>query len=228
MMRVPVQVSQPDAIRADAGPCVCVVPVVDGSPVNVMRLRWLYDGGLGPPTLVGDMEELLAYAGELAVAVGGPSVLMVPEGTDNVPEFIEVQAEPVDAPTPIECYRRISESELDTQIDEDVAEGNPEWLVVSYGEANHASQTAIASVRNDGQRVRHLKLQRLWPLPEAAIHRAMRGIQHIVVPEFNHGQVVFEFRRLMPDKGIVPVDLIVNQDAVGAIEGALRFTPRCC
>jgi 2-oxoglutarate ferredoxin oxidoreductase subunit alpha len=77
-------------------------------------------------------------------------------------------------------------------------QGNPEAdvLLVSYGITARAMDEVVRRASASGQAVSALTLLSLWPLPEAALRRAMRGKRRVVVAELNDGQLRREVERL--------------------------------
>jgi 2-oxoglutarate ferredoxin oxidoreductase subunit alpha len=55
---------------------------------------------------------------------------------------------------------------------------------------------AVRQASAAGQAVSALTLLSLWPLPEAALQRAMQGKRRVVVAELNDGQLRREVERL--------------------------------
>jgi 2-oxoglutarate ferredoxin oxidoreductase subunit alpha len=83
-------------------------------------------------------------------------------------------------------------------VKDDPQEG-AEILVLSYGVVSRSAAAAVRAARANGVKVSSLTLQTLYPVPEAAIRRALRGIEKVVVPEMNMGQYRLEVERLAPD-----------------------------
>lgn len=77
-------------------------------------------------------------------------------------------------------------------------QGDPEAgvLLVSYGITARAMDEAVRRASAAGQAVSALTLLSLWPLPEAALRRAMEGKRRVVVAELNDGQLRREVERL--------------------------------
>lgn len=90
-------------------------------------------------------------------------------------------------------------------------------LVVSYGVTAGATRAAVEAARNHGLRVSSLILRSLWPVPEAAIREALRGIERVVVPELNLGQYRREVERLAGDREVIGVNR-VDGDLIGVEE----------
>jgi 2-oxoglutarate ferredoxin oxidoreductase subunit alpha len=73
----------------------------------------------------------------------------------------------------------------------DLEEG-ADVLLVSYGITARAVEEAVRAARGQGKLVSSLTLLSLWPLPESALRRAMRGARRVVVAELNDGQLLSE------------------------------------
>ncbi|MCK4412337.1 MAG: pyruvate flavodoxin/ferredoxin oxidoreductase [Candidatus Eisenbacteria sp.] len=82
-------------------------------------------------------------------------------------------------------------------VREDLQEG-ADTLIVSYGVTSRSAAAAVTEARSRGKRISSLVLQTLWPVPQAAIRKAMSGVRKIVVPEMNMGQYRIEIERLAP------------------------------
>ena len=82
-------------------------------------------------------------------------------------------------------------------------QGDPaaDVLLVSYGITARAMDEAVRQASAAGQAVSALTLLSLWPLPEAALQRAMRGKRRVVVAELNAGQLRREIERLSSRSG---------------------------
>jgi len=74
-----------------------------------------------------------------------------------------------------------------------------EILVLSYGVVSRSAAAAVREARATGVKVSGLTLQTLYPVPETAIRRALRGMKKVIVPEMNMGQYSLEVERLVPD-----------------------------
>jgi 2-oxoglutarate ferredoxin oxidoreductase subunit alpha len=84
----------------------------------------------------------------------------------------------------------------------DLAPG-AEVLLVSYGITARAVEEAVREARARGQGVSALTLLSLWPLPEAALREATRGVRRVVVAELNDGQLRSEIACLCGDSAEV-------------------------
>jgi 2-oxoglutarate ferredoxin oxidoreductase subunit alpha len=70
-----------------------------------------------------------------------------------------------------------------------------EVLAISYGVTAQAMGEAMAQARAQGQAISGLTLLSLWPLPEAALQRALATAQRVVVAELNTGLLKQEIER---------------------------------
>jgi 2-oxoglutarate ferredoxin oxidoreductase subunit alpha len=97
------------------------------------------------------------------------------------------------------------------------AQAGARTLVVAYGVTAGAARAAVQAARAGGIACAGLIVRGLWPLPEAAMRRAMDGIDRIVVPELNLGQYRREVERLAADREVVGVNR-VDGDLIGVEE----------
>ncbi|HVT10869.1 MAG TPA: 2-oxoacid:acceptor oxidoreductase subunit alpha [Fimbriimonadaceae bacterium] len=68
-------------------------------------------------------------------------------------------------------------------------------LVVSYGITARAAESAVAELRAEGVAAGLLDLKTLWPFPDFLFQRGLEGVDLIVVPELNLGQISREVER---------------------------------
>ena len=82
--------------------------------------------------------------------------------------------------------------EIPTQTVED---GNPtgKLAVVGWGSTYGPISRAVANSRAQGMDVSHIHLRHIWPMPEN-LGELLKGYDHVLVPEMNHGQLVTVLR----------------------------------
>ncbi|MCC6465454.1 MAG: hypothetical protein IT463_08970 [Planctomycetes bacterium] len=220
--------------------------------LDIQQIRWVVAGGYPPillvPATLQQCAEFAARAVNLACRHGAPVVLLIE--AELLAEEVEDMALPAaEAAAPvvqsIPALDQLSPAEntaLNLQarlaglspedtlflLDEWAGPGRAEWLVVSYGLANRAAASAVTAARGAGQRVTHLALGSIWPLPESLLLRVAAGARHVVTAERNLGQLALELRRLLPDRTISPVGRVTEPPPAAAILEALQRTPRCC
>jgi 2-oxoglutarate ferredoxin oxidoreductase subunit alpha len=73
-------------------------------------------------------------------------------------------------------------------------------LIITYGVTARAAREAI---RQAPAPVSLLVLKTLWPVPEALIRQKAAGVDHVLVPEMNLGQYIFEIERILPEKRVL-------------------------
>ncbi len=78
-----------------------------------------------------------------------------------------------------------------------------ETLFVSYGVTAGAMREAVRQARELELEVSALTIQSLWPVPEAALRRALGGVRRVLVAELNLGQYRREVERLARDHEVV-------------------------
>jgi 2-oxoglutarate ferredoxin oxidoreductase subunit alpha len=64
------------------------------------------------------------------------------------------------------------------------------FLVIAYGITARAARAGIDSLRTEGIPAGMLDLQTLWPFPDALVAEIAAGMEGILVPELNFGQLV--------------------------------------
>jgi len=88
-----------------------------------------------------------------------------------------------------------------------------EVVVVAYGISARSARRAVREARERGIRAGLLKLDTVWPFPEALIHDLAARVRAMVMPEINMGQMVLELERCA--RGRCPVRLVAH--AGGAV-----------
>lgn len=224
-------------------PVVHVISTQSDHSTDVMALRWMARGGHCPLVFCASdfatALDLGYVAGRVAQAYGGPAYVLVEHAVDALqgqwrePAAFSVAAPPGDMPdSPSDRMGRRQDLygalPQFSAMDADPAGARAEWLVLSYGANVHPASQAVAQARQAGQRVHHLALHTLWPLPEAAILKAAMGVKHVVVPESNLGQYVNEIRRILPMLTVIPANAAAGPVPAGLILERLQKTPRCC
>lgn len=96
-------------------------------------------------------------------------------------------------------HRKIEADSCRLELVEEDFDAAATTLIASYGLADGAAREAVRMIRASRERVSHLTLFSLWPVPERALSRAITpAIRRIVVPELNIGLYVNEVRRASP------------------------------
>ncbi|MEZ5993756.1 MAG: hypothetical protein R3E76_15590 [Planctomycetota bacterium] len=232
-------------------PNIVVIGADRVESLDVMSLRWMFPAGITPlvlcPSNPQECAELAEAAISAATLIPGPVFLLLEDAVGDAediviaheaPELELVEPAPgdlLDVPQDegelrmLDARLRSGFKGLEPAILDPCPKilGKPEWLLVSFGSSTVPGRLAVESARNEGQRVNHLSLRQLWPLPENALMRAVMGIKHIVVAERNLGQYATEVRRFAPDITVIPAGGI-SQVTPDAILARLQRTPRCC
>ncbi|MCA8914535.1 MAG: hypothetical protein KDB90_03915 [Planctomycetes bacterium] len=233
-------------------PNVVVIDADGVSSLDVMALRWMFPAGVTPLVLVPsspqECAELAQIAASAAKLIPGPVFLLL--------EGPVADAEAIVVPSDDHELVLIDPPPLDTaMLDDEEGElrvlsarvampikgllpgildacptdlGKPEWLVISFGVTALAAAEAVAVARSEGQRVNHLRLRQIWPLPEAELLRSLSGIKHTVMAERNLGQYALEIRRIAPEMPVVRAGRASGAVTSSQILHRLQTTPRCC
>jgi 2-oxoglutarate ferredoxin oxidoreductase subunit alpha len=79
-------------------------------------------------------------------------------------------------------------------------------MVVTYGSTARSARRAVKIARaRYGRKVGLLRLQTLWPFPEALVERAAESAQKVIVAEMNLGQMALEVERVVGRKKVLRV-----------------------
>jgi 2-oxoglutarate ferredoxin oxidoreductase subunit alpha len=103
------------------------------------------------------------------------------------------------------CDKISSEVEQLTRVDLDEMDG-AKVGVVSYGISARSAAGAIRLLRGDGMKLSHLRLVGVFPFPERAIQEFADGLERIIVPELNLGQICHVVREAVD--GSAKVELV--------------------
>ena len=246
-----------DAVRLfeqlrSGDPNVIVIDTDSVLSLDVMALRWMYPNGVTPlvlcPSNVQECAELADIAAAAANLIPGPVFILLEQAVADSEESLSPTTEPelMLPDTPPVDFTEIGDKEAEIRTLENRANtplegfprtvsdicpaemGKPEWLVLSYGSTSAAASEAVRAARAQNQRVNHLRLLQLWPLPEPDILRALRGIKHTVMAERNLGQYAHEVRRIAPEMPVVPATSATGPVTIDMVLTRLQNTPRCC
>lgn len=86
-----------------------------------------------------------------------------------------------------------------------------EALIVTHGILALSAERACQLLREQGVRAGLLTLKTLWPFPDFLFERHLDGIEYVLVPEMNLGQVVREVERAV--RGRAPVEALSRVDS---------------
>ena len=86
------------------------------------------------------------------------------------------------------------------------------FAVVAYGITSRAARAAVEALRAEGHAVGLLKLDVLWPLPDAALTEVAGRVDGMLVAELNLGQMVLPIRAAVA--GQVPVAFLGRADGL--------------
>lgn len=119
--------------------------------------------------------------------IGGPQRVRLTGSIHDENGLLTIDRDRIDRKL-VHLREKITRAETD--IEDTAADLQPgaTTLVVSYGLADGAAREAVMLLRARGQRVSHLTVFSLWPLPKRALDEAIAGeVQRIIVPELNIG-----------------------------------------
>ncbi len=101
-------------------------------------------------------------------------------------------------------------------------------VIVSYGISVRSARRAVSIAREQGRKVGLVKLNTVWPFPEAFVRELAGRVRALVMPEINMGQMVLELERCAGGKCPVrlvghPGGSIIRPAAIlGAIDEVLK------
>jgi len=78
--------------------------------------------------------------------------------------------------------------------------------IVSYGISARSAAGAVRIARGDGRKISHLRLISVFPFPERAVRDFASGLDRIIVPELNLGQICHVVREAL--EGEAAVELV--------------------
>ncbi len=79
--------------------------------------------------------------------------------------------------------------------------------VLAYGATARPAKGAVLRARAAGRKVSFIRLQTIWPFPDARIRESCEGLDALVVPEMNLGQISREVERHV-DCEVIPLSKI--------------------
>lgn len=135
-------------------------------------------------------------------AVGGPHVVRFTTSSHDARGHL------TKAPSAVGALNERLASKIEDHLDElEFVESDPDpsarTLVISYGTTARAAREAVRNARASGHAVSHLILESIWPVPEAAILRAAKDVDRVLVPELNLGQYRREVERVLAGRSEV-------------------------
>lgn len=82
-------------------------------------------------------------------------------------------------------------------------------LIISYGIVSRSAIDAVNELRKKNNKVSHLIIYSLWPVPEKSILDSLKDHKNIIIPEMNHGQYLQEIIKLTNDSHtIIPIQKV--------------------
>lgn len=131
-------------------------------------------------------------------------------------------------PPTIDALNRHLAAKIEEHVDEiELVDHDPQagarTLVLAYGVTAGAARLSVERARTQGTQVSSLVVQSLWPVPEAAIARALDGVERVIVPELNLGQYRREVERLAGGREVVGIGRVDGELVTAEeIEEAIR------
>jgi 2-oxoglutarate ferredoxin oxidoreductase subunit alpha len=83
------------------------------------------------------------------------------------------------------------------RVEEDGSDGAARIGVLSYGASSRPSLGAVRRAREEGRPVSFLRLITIWPFPRSQVAEFGKGLEVLLVPEMNLGQVSREVERFV-------------------------------
>ncbi|MEN6329076.1 MAG: 2-oxoacid:acceptor oxidoreductase subunit alpha [Methanobacteriaceae archaeon] len=71
-------------------------------------------------------------------------------------------------------------------------------VVLTYGAPARPGLKAVRMAREQGIKAGFIKLDTVWPFPENAILKNLKGVSRVIVAEMNLGQIFYEVQRVLP------------------------------
>ena len=90
--------------------------------------------------------------------------------------------------------RKIDSGRKDIIEVETYAMDDARAAVVAYGFTARSAVAAVKSVRKGGGKVGLVRLKTLWPFPDRELDSCLGGVEKVLVPEMNRGQVAMMVR----------------------------------
>ena len=81
-------------------------------------------------------------------------------------------------------------------------------VIVSYGVVSRSALSAVKQAREKGIKAGWVKINTLWPFPEAVIKNLLRSAETVIVPEMNIGKYYREIRGVLPGKDVVSFPIV--------------------
>lgn len=82
-------------------------------------------------------------------------------------------------------------------------------LVISYGVTARAAQDAVSNARKMGEKVSHLVVQSLFPVPRKKLKSHLEGIEKVIIPEENlRGLYRSVIERYLGNRGVLGINKI--------------------
>jgi 2-oxoglutarate ferredoxin oxidoreductase subunit alpha len=100
------------------------------------------------------------------------------------------------------CEKISDDVEKLTRVEHDKDEG-ARVGIVSYGISARSAAGAVRLARQDGVKLSHLRLISVFPFPERTVREFAAGLDRIIVPELNLGQICHTVREAIEGEAAV-------------------------
>jgi len=100
------------------------------------------------------------------------------------------------------CDKVAGDGERLTRVELDRDEG-ARIGIVSYGISARSAAGAVRMLREQGEKISHLRLIGVFPFPEKAVQEFARDLDRVLVPELNLGQICHVVREALEGAAVV-------------------------
>jgi len=119
----------------------------------------------------------------------------------KVPEEIEAKLRHLEA-------KILANRSMIETVQTDMEEG-ADTLLMAHGVNGPVCRETVAEVRRRGGKCSLMVVESLYPEPEEALAKALKGVRKVVLPEMNMGQYAISIKALLPhDVELIPVPKI--------------------
>lgn len=166
----------------------------------------------------GDIAEFAEVGGDIKVTATGSAHNFAGDLKKNDPETLKTLVHLEDK---IQAHK-----EEMVLVNEDYQDG-AETLILSFGVTARAARQAVKRLRAQGEKVNHLVVYSLFPVPEAKIKEAAARVKTIIIPEENmNGQYRVLIEPVLNGKEVKSINkvgaMITPDEIAGVFSGELK------